>query len=141
MTTDSDTIQTAPASQNGGDTQDRDFVTKATGAGEDESPKYPKKENAMTTQEQSVDAINSDDQGPELFAIISEELLPLYGEREVLHAIAESALYDSEDQEFRYDDRIRSARLHLELEQLLERMNQFEDALNASEDAATPSED
>jgi hypothetical protein len=100
--------------------------TEAIGS---DSHKYP-----MTTQKQSAEATNVDDQGrPEPFATILE-LLPDHGKQEVLHAIAEAALYDSEDQEIFHDCRLKHARLHLELEQLLERMSQFEEALEEASD-------
>jgi hypothetical protein len=90
----------------------------------------------MTTEEQSVEATNSDDQGrPEPFATILE-LIGEYGAPALLDSISDVALFDSENEENCHDCRALAAQLHLELEELQERMRQFKDALNAKTQAA-----
>lgn len=72
---------------------------------------------------------------PEPFATVLD-LIAEHGEMEVLGSIADKALFDSEDKEHCPYHRKLAARLNLELEQLLERMARFEDALKDERDVA-----
>jgi hypothetical protein len=62
---------------------------------------------------------------PEPFATILD-LLSEHSEEEILSAISNAAEFEAEDEETCSTCRIRSARLHLELDQLLDRMDDFE---------------
>ena len=68
---------------------------------------------------------NDMDDRPEPFATVLD-LLEEHTEADVLSALSDAAQFDSENQELDSLDRLKAERLHLELEQLLERMDQFE---------------
>jgi hypothetical protein len=69
------------------------------------------------------------DERPEPFATILD-LLSEHSEEEILAAISDAAEFEAEDEETCSTCRIRSARLHLELDQLLDRMDDFEQIIN-----------
>jgi hypothetical protein len=76
---------------------------------------------------ESNDNQNTDER-PEPFATILD-LLSEHSEGEILAAISDAAEFEAEDEETCSTCRVRSARLHLELDQLLDRMSDFEDAV------------
>ena len=72
---------------------------------------------------------HQDTERPEPFATVLD-LLEEYSEGKVLSAISRVARFDSEDNEVSACCRAKSARLHLELKQLLDRMSEFEDLVD-----------
>jgi hypothetical protein len=75
---------------------------------------------------------DQDPERPEPFATILD-LLVEHSEADVLQAISDAAELESEDEELPSSLRVKAARLHLELEQLLERMADFEEVVEGQE--------
>jgi hypothetical protein len=75
---------------------------------------------------------DQDPERPEPFSTILE-LLAEHSEADVLSAISDAAEFESEDEEVPSSQRLKSARLHLELEQLLDRMADFEEVVEGPE--------
>jgi hypothetical protein len=69
------------------------------------------------------------------------DLLADYTEGGILRALSDNAEFEAEDEETCSACRIRSARLHLELDQLLDRMDDFEEAINPEESGETHKDD
>ena len=78
----------------------------------------------MTTAE----TIHNTDDRPEPFMSVLE-LLNEYTNGEILEALSDAALFESENDYVKPRHRTMAARLHLELEQLLERMSELEEYL------------
>ena len=80
---------------------------------------------------------NQDAERPEPFSTI-QELLAEHSEADILSAISDAAEFESEDEQVPLPHRLKSARLHLELEQLLDRMADFEEVIEGQSEVTDP---
>jgi hypothetical protein len=82
----------------------------------------------MITQEEQT--VNTDDNRPEPYATVLD-LINDHGYYAVLEAVSDEAQFEAEDdnEEYCAGCRKRAAQLHLELEHMLTRMDDFDDAV------------